>query len=111
MHALLAGADQVSTEYKKLNISCKLKDDTAGKHAAKLFLREYPSIPDRRFTDLVEIVILHARTYIATNSNLGYSNATSAALAAPTDELGLAQFIAKHQKDLTAIKKKMYYCY
>ena len=112
MHALLAGADQVSTEYQKTQYFMQaLKDDPAGKHATKIFLREYPSIPDRRFTDLVEIVILHAPTYIATNSTLGYSNAmsvasVSAAFAAPTDELGLAQFIAKHQKDLAAIKKK-----
>ena len=112
MHALLAGADQVSTEYQKTQYFMQtLKDDPAGKLAIKIFLREYPSIPDRRFTDLVEIVILHAPTYIATNSTLGYSNAmsvasVSAAFAAPTDELGFALFIAKHQKDLAAIKKK-----
>ena len=113
MHALLAGADQVSTEYQKPQYFMQaLKDDPAGKHATKKFLRrEYFSIPDHRFADLVEIVILHDPTYIATNSTFGYSNAmsvasVSAALAAPTDELGLAQFIAKHQKDLATIKKK-----
>jgi len=110
LHALLAAAGQVSTEYSKTQYLLQaLQNDPAGKYAIEIFLRNFPAIPDRTFEDLVGIVILHAPTFIATNSTLGYSNAmatTASALAAPIDAAGHAQIIAKHQKELAALNKK-----
>ena len=117
LHSLLASAGQVSTEYSKTQyIMRALKDDLAGKYALEIFLRSYPSIPDRTFEDLVGIVILHAPTFIVNNAALGYSNAmfttlsapaiTASANAASLDAVGLAQLIAKHQRELSALTKK-----
>ena len=110
LHSLLAGAGQVSTEYSKTQYLLQaLQNDPAGKYAIEIFLRNFPAIPDRTFEDLVQILILHAPTFITTNSTLGYSNAmatTASALAAPMDAAGYAQIIAKHQKELAALNKK-----
>ena len=110
LHSLLAGAGQVSTEYNKTKyLADALKHDPAGLYAIEIFYRSFPAIPDRLFVDLVEIINLHAPTFIATNSTLGYSNAmatTASALAAPIDAAGHAQIIAKHQKELAALNKK-----
>jgi hypothetical protein len=112
LHGLLAGAGQVSTEYLKTKyLADALKHDPAGLYAIEIFYRSFPAIPDRTFEDLVEILTLHAPTFIATNSTLGYSNAmattASALLAAPLmDAAGHAQIIAKHQKELAALNKK-----
>jgi len=111
LHSLLAGAGQVSTEYSKTQYLLQaLQNDPAGKYAIEIFLRNFPAIPDRTFEDLVGILILHAPTFITTNSTLGYSNAmatTASALAAPIlDAAGHAQIIAKHQKELAALNKK-----
>ena len=111
LHGLLASAGQVSTEYLKTKyLADALKHDPAGLYAIEIFYRSFPAIPDRTFEDLVEILTLHAPTFIATNSTLGYSNAmatTASALAAPLmDAAGHAQIIAKHQKELAALNKK-----
>ena len=74
LHGLLAGAGQVSTEYLKTKyLADALKHDPAGLYAIEIFYRSFPAIPDRTFEDLVEILTLHAPTFIATNSILGYS--------------------------------------
>jgi len=110
LHSLLAGAGQISTEYNKTKyLADALKHDPAGLYAIEIFYRNFPAIPDRTFEDLVEILTLHAPTFIPTTSTLGYSNAlstTASALAAPIDAAGHAQIIAKHQKELAALNKK-----
>jgi hypothetical protein len=110
LHSLLAGAGQISTEYNKTKyLADALKHDPAGLYAIEIFYRNFPAIPDRTFEDLVEILTLHAPTFIPTTSTLGYSNAmstTASASAAPIDAAGHAQIIAKHQKELAALNKK-----
>jgi len=112
LHNLLARAGQISTEYHKTKyLADALQHDPAGLYAIEIFYRSFPAIPDRNYEDLVEILLLHAPTFITTNSTLGYSNAmsitaTASALAAPMDAAGHAQIIAKHQRELAALNKK-----
>ena len=112
MHQLLASSNQVSTEYMKTQYFMQaIKDDPAGRYAIEIFLKDFPYIPDRRFTDLFATVIRHAPTYIATNVSLGYSSALStvsvaSASAAPLDAVALAQQITKTQRELAALLKQ-----
>jgi hypothetical protein len=90
LHGLLAGDGQISTEYNKTKyLADALKHDPAGLYAIEIFYCCFSAIPDRTFEKLLEILIVHAPTFIPTNSTLGYSNAmsttTSSALAAPID--------------------------
>ena len=114
LHSLLAGAGQGSTEYSKTQYLLQaLQNDPTGKYAIEIFLRTFPAIPDHIFEDLVEILILHAPTFIPTTSALDYSNpmaitgTSSAIMAAPFDAAGLAQLLFKHQKELSAMNKKI----
>ena len=98
MHQLLASSNQVSTKYMKTQYFMQaIKDDPAGRYdAIKIFLKDFPYISDRRFTDLFATVIRHAPTYIATNVSLGYSSALStvsvaSTSTAPLDTVALAQ--------------------
>ena len=93
LHSLLAaGAGQVSTEYSKTQYLLQaLQNDPAGKYAIEIFLRTFPSIPDRTFEDLVNAMAI---------------TGTSSAMAAPLNAAGLAQLISKHQKELSAMNKK-----
>jgi hypothetical protein len=103
---------RLACEYLKPKyLADALNYDPAGLYAIEIFYRSFPAIPeDRTFEDLIEILTLHAPTFITTNSTFGYSNAmatTASALAAPLmDAAGHAQIIAKHQKELAALNKK-----
>ena len=109
LHRLLAAAGQPCSEYDKTDFYTNaLQDDHQGREAVTIFLRLHPLVADRRFVDLVAIVLLHAPTTAFTTSSLGYSNAmatstvASALAVAPMDESALKQQIAKLQKDLAA---------
>mmetsp|Transcript_3444 Transcript_3444/g.4921 ORF Transcript_3444/g.4921 Transcript_3444/m.4921 type:complete len:376 (+) Transcript_3444:400-1527(+) len=114
LHLILAGANQVSTEYLKTqHFMHALKEDPAGKYATEIFIKNFPAIPDRTFDDLVDTVLIHAPTYVPTTALLGYTNAmatssvsTVAAVTTKLDEAGLAALIAAHQKELAAMKRK-----
>ncbi len=114
LHLILAGANQVSTEYLKTQYFMQaLREDPAGKYATDIFIRTFPAIPNRTFNELVETVIEHAPAYVPTTTSMGYTNAmatmsvsTAAAASTKMDEAGLAALIAQHQKDLSAMKRK-----
>eukprot|EP01036_Dinobryon_divergens_P050290 gene50290-67344_t len=85
--------------------------DYTGTKAVELFVNAHPTAAARNFNDIVAMVILHAPTIVPLTSNLGYSNAMattsiSCAFVAPTDEVALAQLIAKSHKELAALKKR-----
>ena len=112
-HRLLLGAGQPCSEFAKTTHYMNgLKDDLQGREAVKIYVHLHPLVADRNFADLVAAVILHAPIHTPTSTSLGYSNALStttsvtSASAAPLDELALSQLIAKHQKDLSALRKK-----
>ena len=66
---------QISTEYLKTKyLADALKHDPAVLYAVEIFYHSFPAIPDRTFEDLVEILTLHAPTFITANSTFGYSN-------------------------------------
>jgi len=113
LHALLRTSGQPTPELQKTTyFSQALLNDYAGTKAVELFVNAHPTAAARNFNDIVAMVILHAPTIVPLTSNLGYSNAmattshSSAFAAAPTDEVALAQLIAKSQKDLAALKKR-----
>ena len=110
LHALLAGAGQPSTELAKTTYFIDaLKADYQGREAVAIYIRAHPLMAARTFVDLVTTVILHAPTIVITPVSLGYSNAPSAEPAygaSSLDELGMAQLIAKTQKDLAALKRR-----
>jgi len=113
LHALLRTSGQPTPELQKTTyFSQALLNDYAGTKAVELFVNAHPTAAARNFNDIIAMVILHAPTIVPLTSNLGYSNAmattshSSAFAAAPTDEVALAQLIAKSQKDLAALKKR-----
>jgi hypothetical protein len=112
LHALLRTSGQPTPELQKTTyFSQALLNDYAGTKAVELFVNAHPTAAARNFNDIVAMVILHAPTIVPLTSNLGYSNAMattsgSSAFAAPTDEITLAQLIAKSQKELAALKKR-----
>ena len=110
LHALLRTSGQPTPELQKTTyFSQALLNDYAGTKAVELFVNAHPTAAARNFNDIIAMVILHAPTIVPLTSNLGYSNAMattsrSSAFAAPTDEITLAQLIAKSQKELAALK-------
>ena len=114
LHALLAGAGQPSTEQTTYFIDALLQDDYQGREAVAIYIRAHLLImAARTFVDLVTTVILHAPTIVVTPVSLDYPNAlstvsvASASSAESLDEVGLAQFISKSQRDLAALCRKM----
>jgi len=111
LYSLLAAAGQPQTELTKTTLLTEaLKDDYAGKEAIRLFIQTHPAMLTRIFEDMVAAIILHAPTIVPTTSSLGYANYTHAVepanAATSLDELGMAQLIAKTQKDLAALKRR-----
>ena len=116
LYALLASAGQPQTELTKTTLLTEaLKDDYAGKEAIRLFVQTHPTMLARIFEDMVAAIILHAPTIVPTTSSLGYTNSflansthsiESANAASSLDELGMAQLIAKTQKDLAALRRR-----
>ena len=112
LHALLLSAGQPSTELAKTTYFQEaLRDDFQGLAAVDVYIRLHPQMAARNFADMVETVIVQAPTIPVNNVSLGYSSAmmsTASAVSshAPTDAVGLAQHIAKCQKDLAALSRK-----